>query len=476
MSYSGSSGCSRYLEIVLVIDEKVITQVSRDLARILWNLGFRKDSCMDIQLWSEDESNLAFELRNRGLTLKQITHELNARFGHNRTASSVRSRIRNREDAIKHPIAVSQKFELVESEGETAKIVSVSHNIKTAIDACEYGEVDLNIWEICKQRVSSSECSMKMQDGSVKVVPLWHVSVELRRKMPRQVERGIEAFIERLRKHSPSVAKPPRRPKEKEFLFEWSAFDAHFGKRCWGDETGTNYDTSIAERMFSNAVDDMIGEVQDKPIAKVLFPIGQDFFNVDNWNDTTYAGTPQDVDDRFQRVFTAGLMSIVSATEKLAQLAPVDIIWVPGNHDMTTSWYMACALEQRFHSTRHVNVDLSPPSRKYVQWGKTMLMLLHADNEPQRELSSLAATEQPIMWSQTTWREAQCGHLHKKKTMRFTDVDEHHGFITRRLSSLSGTDRWHYRKGYVGGQRCTEGFLFSNEIGLVRHMNCVGRE
>lgn len=420
--------------------------------------------------WTAEDLARLRELLAEGLQSREIA----ARMG--RTTPAINNKIGS-EGLLRSKVCPGEEQFHCEHNGtEQATVVSVSRTIKTAEDACAYGKIDLELWEIVKQRVSSSETAMKMDDGSVKVVPLWHIRVEAKRKAPKRITDALESFFERIRKHSPSVPKPPRKARPKEFLFEWSAFDAHFGKRCWGEETGTNYDTPIAEAMFSNAVDDLIAKVQHKPIGEVIFPLGQDFFNVDNWVDTTHAGTPQDTDDRFQKVFLSGLMSIVSATEKLLSLAPVKILWVPGNHDMTTSWYLANCIQQRFHSSKHVEVDVSPATRKYIQWGTTMLMLLHGDEEKEKDFGSIAATERPDLWSCTTWREAHCGHYHKKKEMQAVDIDEHNGFRVRRLPSLSGTDRWHYRKGYVGGKRCVEGYLFSREYGFDSLHNAIGRE
>lgn len=421
--------------------------------------------------WTDQEIQLLTQLAAEGLSDKGIAAQLG------RTTAAVAYKLKHG-NIPRHKEAEGSKemFSHNVTASESAMIVSVSRKIKSAEDACKYGQVDRTVWDIAKSRVSSSETAMKMSDGSVKVVPLWHISVELKRKYPQRIGDALEGFISRIRKHAPAVAKPPRKRKTGDSLLEVSVFDAHFGKRCWGAQTGTNYDTPIAERMFANAIDDLIGSVGSQSIGKVLFPIGQDFFNVDNWQDTTHAGTPQDTDDRFQKVFVSGLMAIISATEKLSHLAPVEIVWVPGNHDMTTSWYLANCLKERFHATKHIEVDVSPSTRKYVQWGCTMLMLLHGDTEKETDLGAIAATEKPTLWADTTWREAHCGHFHKKRELKSVDIDEHHGFRVRRLPSLSGTDRWHYSKGYVGGQRCAEAYLFSRESGFLSMYNAIARD
>ena len=390
---------------------------------------------------------------------------------------SVQNKIR-RENLTgkRHQQYGKESFERTESD-DSAVLVSVHRERKTPKDVLEYGEIDLDIWEIEKQTVNQWEVAMRMADGTAKVVPLWQVKVWLRRKVPKFFQKSSELLLEILRKHSPAAPRPPRKRKAQEHLFEFTCFDAHFGKRCWAEETGENYDTGIARRMFGNAVDDLLDKATARnDIGRILFPIGQDFFNVDNWQDTTVSGTPQDTDTRFPQVFVQGEMAIIEAIEKFLHVAPVDVVYVPGNHDMASSWHLVRAIANRFHTSKHVSVDSSYRLRKFVQWGTVMLMLLHADGEKEADLPGLAATEAPDMWAATTWREAHCGHLHKRSKWRTQDVDEHLGFTVRRLASISGTDKWHYSKGYVGNKRCAEGLLFSRHHGLEDTYTALARE
>ena len=55
------------------------------------------------------------------------------------------------------------------------------------------------------------------------------------------------------------------------------------------------------------------------PIDYIVFVWANDFFNCDNPAQTTSAGTPQDVDVRWQKLFNVGVEMLVKGIEALEQ-------------------------------------------------------------------------------------------------------------------------------------------------------------
>jgi len=80
------------------------------------------------------------------------------------------------------------------------------------------------------------------------------------------------------------------------------------------------------------------------------------------------------------------------------------------------------------------------------------------------------AQEVPEMWANTVHREFHLGHYHQKKDMKWLSTQEYKGVVIRLLRSLSGTDAWHYEKGYVGGSRSAEAFIWNNRTGVVANL------
>lgn len=339
-----------------------------------------------------------------------------------------------------------------------------------SLDHWEITQVRMNQWQVAGKRKTGQD-----QEGRWKPEELWsqdlvQITVQLARKAPHYVQQGVESLLVPWSKSPPKLPKATRsRRLEDPHLLELSLFDAHFGKLCWGDETGDeNYDLDIARDLYHTAITDLLDKVYGYQIAKVLFPVGQDFFHVDNWQSETTHGTRVDsTDDRFQRVFALGCESIRRAILACREVADVEVIWSPGNHDTTTSWYLVQVLAAYFHQDDHVHVDTSPNPRKYRQWGKTLIGYTHGRDERHQDLPLIMAKEQPELWSQTRYHVWHVGHYHKRKETRYNAGDTFNGVSVQVLPSLSGTDSWHASKGYVTPARAADAYLWSKPHGLA---------
>lgn len=354
--------------------------------------------------------------------------------------------------------------------GNNASVVTRSRTIRTVEDALDYAQIDKRVWDIDKVVINSWEVGGKL-NNSWSRCQLWQVKVTLKRRFPQFVVNAIDDLVDDLRSHKPKT--PTKKyPKISEpHMLEVSLFDSHFGKFAWGEETGHDYDLKIADDIYFKAVEDLLAKTSGYDIDRILYPIGNDFFHVNNWINTTARGTPQDVDTRFQKVFDVGCKSIINAIDRCLHVAPVDVVWVPGNHDPETSFYMSKVLEAWYHSADNVNVDTSPKERKYYHYGVNLLGMTHGDEEKHADLPNIMAGEEPDAWAASTYREWHLGHFHKKKETRFCVGDTHTGVRVVVLPSLSGTDKWHYKKGYVNGKRSAVGYLWSHESGLTGHFN-----
>jgi hypothetical protein len=78
----------------------------------------------------------------------------------------------------------------------------------------------------------------------------------------------------------------------------------------------------------------------------------------------------------------------------------------------------------------------------------------------------IMAQENPVQWAKTFYREFHLGHLHHKKETQLKSTNEYQGVIVRFMNSLSGTDSWHHKKGYIGARKSAEAFLWDSEKGL----------
>jgi hypothetical protein len=250
------------------------------------------------------------------------------------------------------------------------------------------------------------------------------------------------------------------------FLFELPIMDFHLGKFSWSGETGKNdYNLKTAEKLWKKTVDDLIFKASKfSPIEKILFPIGQDYFHFDTPKVTTTAGTQLDSGTRWEKMFTKGIDLLVWSVEKLRKIAPVEILWVPGNHDQMLSYAATVGLAQRYSNINGVNVDLSAEPRKYRLYGINLIGYSHGEKEGKR-LEGLMQIEAPEFWGKSIFREFHMGHLH-------TELSEpSNGIIFRRISTITATDSWHVEHGFVGSVRKAQAFIWDKERGLQAILN-----
>lgn len=250
------------------------------------------------------------------------------------------------------------------------------------------------------------------------------------------------------------------------YLLELPIMDFHLGKLSWSGETGKeDYDLKIAEKLWRKTVDDLIFKsLAFGNVEKIIFPVGQDFFHFDTPRTTTTAGTQMDSDTRWEKMFVKGIELLVWAIERLRKIAPVEVLWIPGNHDQMLSYAATVGLSQRYSGIESVTVDLSATPRKYRLFGKNLIGYSHGEKEGKR-LEGLMQVEAPELWGKSIFREFHMGHLHTELTKT------NNGIIFRRISAITATDSWHVENGFIGSVRQAQAFIWDKELGLQAILN-----
>ena len=378
-------------------------------------------------------------------------------------ANSTVSRIRNNRRGPEREGEANERCEKTYRDA-TAQITVVSTRIATLDEALAYADVDLTVWEVDRFTINSWEVTLKVDDKPRQVTN-HQIKAWLKRRLIDPLQTALESLADRLRTYQPRRLKPLAANKGGHLL-EICLFDHHFGMLAWHSETGEDYDTRIAERIYRDAVSDLLAR-GGRP-EKILFPVGQDFFHINNpYSQTPRGGNQLDVDGRMAKVFEVGMLAVVDAIEACLQVAPVEVLWVPGNHDPETSYYLVQVLAARFHGDDRVEVDTSPAVRKLYPWGLCAIGYTHGDEEPVKELPRIFGDEFPADWARARYKEIHIGHTHRGREMQFATADTIGSTVLRTIPSLCGVDAWHYRKGYVGRVRTAQAFVWDRTGGLV---------
>lgn len=349
---------------------------------------------------------------------------------------------------------------------------SIDKEIRNELDLAEACDIDLSVWKITEWQCKSYNAWIKDKFGEIESQPKFSVFAKMKRKsVDKDPELQKDVLLKELYDAAPEIQFvdlniPDDFSDEKDSLYEISIPDAHFGKLAWAEESGDDFDLKIITEWYQNAVNELLNRVNLERIDRILFPIGNDMINIDSNANTTTGGTPQQVDGRFPKIVRVVKNVLIDTINKLAVVAPVDVLVVPGNHDYHTMFMIGEILEAYYSKTQRININNSPNPRKYYQYGVNGFQYTHGNEEKHQELGLIFATEEPQLWADTKYRVSKLGHFHKTKKLSFISTDEHQGFQVEILPSLSGTDLWHKKKGYKSN-KAAKSFLYHKTKGKI---------
>ena len=229
------------------------------------------------------------------------------------------------------------------------------------------------------------------------------------------------------------------------FAVVTSAGELHYGGAGWILESGESFSRKEAAERIEYSRTIMLEEVADKGRPERFFyAVGHDFFTVDNDQQTTTKGTPQEVDGTSAQILSEGFDLALRDLDVLRSVAPVTIVGVPGNHDRLLTIALLKFLQVAYRDKSDVEIEFSAKSRAYKSFGDTLLGFAHGDGalKPKDYMATMAK-EAPSLWATTIYRAFFTGHLHSEV------VRELVGGTHYQMPSLRGKDKWHERNGYL---------------------------
>lgn len=241
---------------------------------------------------------------------------------------------------------------------------------------------------------------------------------------------------------------------------ELSLSDYHLAKRH------IDGDNDISDRVFRylNTAESLIKKVSScYQIGGIVFPISNDFFHTDNYQQQTTNGTPQDTMMDYAQEYEAGFNLLVDTIKMLlANSQVVRVVLVQGNHDRTKSFYLAHGLEVYFQNEPRVSFDRQHGVVKGVTLGNTFIGYHHGNCKID-DLPLLFATH-----------PAYCAQFGISKYREVHTGDKHHymakdikGVRIQQMPSLSGVDRWHLDNNFVHSIRAALALVYDPVVGKV---------
>lgn len=280
-----------------------------------------------------------------------------------------------------------------------------------------------------------------------------------------------QAFAAGLMSELPQV-KPTRAPKHanSSLLACYPVGDHHFGMLSWRAETGADYDLGIAEKLLNDATAHLIGSVP--PCETSLIALLGDFLHYDGLEaKTPTSGHILDADSRYPKMIAVALRSIRNMVRlALGRHGKVHIIIEIGNHDLSTSIFLAQCLAMIYENEPRVTVDVSPAHFHYFEFGLNLIGTHHGHGVKMEQLPLIMATDRREAWGRTTHRTWWTGHIHHAKSKSVVSNSEDYvGCTVESFRVLAPTDAWAAQKGYRSIRDMCAIVLHKNYGEVARH-------
>ena len=312
----------------------------------------------------------------------------------------------------------------------------------------ELHNLDPDLWEVYLVRNNLWNSQRKNDQGRLL---LYQSRLTAKPKQNKSITfEDVDNFFENHKYQSKINLKKYKDVNEK--VLEIDIADLHNGKLPYLNDDTVQDD-------FYYTLSEIINRTKDKNISKIYFTPMGDTSNFDSINGATTSGTPVSNNKTLQTVFDETTTMFIDAIEQLSNIAEVEVLHIPGNHDLGFSYYLSKSLEMYFRKHDGIKIDTNHKIRKFRVIGNTLLGIGHG-NISKANSSGWLQVEAREEWGKTKYSEIHYGHIHSQ------DTTEKNGTIVRYLPSMSPTDDWHYEKGFVGAVRSTCCFLWDLEKGL----------
>jgi hypothetical protein len=314
---------------------------------------------------------------------------------------------------------------------------------------------DLEVWELVSARSNIWNAYSK-QDG---IMELYSSKIVVKLKtVDWSVEEIDKYFMNKEFKNAKQLTQPTNYDANGEIL-EIDLPDLHAGLFSWRKETMEDYDIHIAKKNFLKCMNDILERCYGRKFKKIIFATLGDLLHVDNDNQTTSKGTLQQVDGRIPKVFDITLDMLIDAVELLGNFAPLEIIYVPGNHDKTLGYALMKALEKAFRNDNNIVFDMSPNPRKYRRFENVLIGWLHGDCS-KNNISEWLQVEARKDFGDSLFAEVHAGHYHHTQTL------EKSGMIVRYLPTICASSAWEHQRGYSKNVKSIISFVWNTVSGL----------
>ena len=239
--------------------------------------------------------------------------------------------------------------------------------------------------------------------------------------------------------------------------------DYHLGMLSWGEETGADWDLSIAEdliiRWFQRAI------ALSPDASQAVFAQLSDFLHFDGMDAVTPASKHLlDVDTRFAKLVRSAIRILRSVIDMLlAKHQNVHLIMADANHDPVSQIWLREWLAVMYENEPRITVDKSPNPYNAFEFGKVALFFHHGHKRKVENVSEVFAGQFRELFGRTKYAYAHTGHLHS------INIKENNLMIVEQHRTLAPPDAYAARGGWLSG-RDAKVITYHEEYGEVSRL------
>lgn len=275
----------------------------------------------------------------------------------------------------------------------------------------------------------------------------------------------IEASCDAAVKELPKVK--PRKPVGQYIENLMTAYpigDPHFGEYIWGEETGNDWDLSIAEQTHCAA---MAALVESAPATEraLIVNLG-DAAHYDSMAAVTpRSGHHLDADSRYAKMVDVLIMAMRQVVESaLTKHKYVHVVHVIGNHDETGAVWLSRLFSHLYAKEPRVTVETSPSVFSYYRWHNNLIGMHHGHTSKAEKLPGVMATDRARDWGETEHRTWYTGHIHHESKK------EYPGCVVESFNTLAPGDSYAHAGGWRSRQNMKCIVLHKEHGEVARHM------
>ena len=222
---------------------------------------------------------------------------------------------------------------------------------------------------------------------------------------------GLQAAIDAIKPVDLSAIPLPPEPQSD--IIPWLQIgDAHIGLLCSEEETGANFDISIAKREICAAAAALIDA--SPPCERMVINDLGDGTHYETFKGETMGhGHSLDYDTRYWKMIDAYVEICQFIVERaLAKAKIVDCIYNQGNHSESNDSWIAVTMRALYRGSDRVNVLKNHSPFIAYRMGKTMVMIHHGHKAKPEACAKVMASDYCADWGETDFRYIDGGHVH----------------------------------------------------------------